>query len=150
MKKTGITATAVFSLFLVWFAGSAIMDNPLLLPGPIAVFSAFGNIITEETGLLAIGTTLLRLALAMGVGKYMPWFVTLLAFFSLSSFGFPGTNSFIGEFLVLAGAFEHNTWLALAAYNWGPGNVDRKTRTMPEETRNYVSRVTGHYRDFKA
>lgn len=67
MKKTGITATAVFSLFLVWFAGSAIMDNPLLLPGPIAVFSAFGNIITEETGLLAIGMTLLRLALAMGV-----------------------------------------------------------------------------------
>jgi len=50
----------------------------------------------------------------------MPWFVTLLAFFSLSSFGFPGTNSFIGEFLVLAGAFEHNTILALAAI---PGAV---------------------------
>jgi NADH-quinone oxidoreductase subunit M len=60
------------------------------------------------------------LALAAGVGRYMPWFVTLLAFFSLSSFGFPGTNSFIGEFLVLAGAFEHNTWLALAAI---PGAV---------------------------
>lgn len=61
-----------------------------------------------------------ELALATGVGRYMPWFVTLLAFFALSSFGFPGTNSFIGEFLVLAGAFEHNTWLALAAI---PGAV---------------------------
>ncbi|WP_456386211.1 NADH-quinone oxidoreductase subunit M [Desulfolithobacter sp.] len=61
-----------------------------------------------------------ELRLAAGVGKYMPWFVTFLAFFSLSSFGFPGTNSFIGEFLVLAGAFEFNKWLALAAI---PGAV---------------------------
>jgi proton-translocating NADH-quinone oxidoreductase, chain M len=60
------------------------------------------------------------LATAAGVGKYMPWFVTYLAFFALSSFAFPGTNSFIGEFLVLAGAFEHNTFLALAAI---PGAV---------------------------
>jgi len=61
-----------------------------------------------------------ELALASGVGKYMPWFVTFLVFFSLSSFGFPGTNSFIGEFLVLAGAFEHDKILALAAI---PGAV---------------------------
>jgi len=61
-----------------------------------------------------------ELALASGVGKYMPWFVSFLAVFSLSSFGFPGTNSFIGELLVLAGAFERNTILALAAI---PGAV---------------------------
>src|SRR5665647_158930 len=60
------------------------------------------------------------LAVASGVGKYMPWFVTFFAVFSLSSFGFPGTNSFIGEFLILAGTFEHNTILALAAI---PGAV---------------------------
>ncbi len=58
---------------------------------------------------------------ATGVGKYMPIFVTFLAFFSLSSFGFPGTNSFIGEFMILAGAFEPDIslqkfpYLALAA-----------------------------------
>ncbi|MBV5317351.1 MAG: NADH-quinone oxidoreductase subunit M [Desulfobulbaceae bacterium] len=61
-----------------------------------------------------------ELAMASGVGKYMPWFATFLAVFSLSSFGFPGTNSFIGEFLVLAGTFEKNTILALAAI---PGAV---------------------------
>jgi NADH-quinone oxidoreductase subunit M len=61
-----------------------------------------------------------ELSLAAGLGKYMPWFVTFLVFFSLSSFGFPGTNSFIGEFLVLAGAFEHDKILALAAI---PGAV---------------------------
>ncbi|MBU0664538.1 MAG: NADH-quinone oxidoreductase subunit M [Proteobacteria bacterium] len=57
---------------------------------------------------------------ATGVGKYMPIYVTFLAFFSLSSFGFPGTNSFVGEFMILAGTFKHNISLALAAI---PGAV---------------------------
>jgi len=61
-----------------------------------------------------------ELRLATGVGKYMPWYVTFFAFFALSSFGFPGTNSFIGEFLVLAGTFEVSKPLALAAI---PGTV---------------------------
>jgi NADH-quinone oxidoreductase subunit M len=61
-----------------------------------------------------------ELDVAAGVGKYMPWYVTYLAFFALSSFAFPGTNSFIGEFLVLAGTFKENVWLALAAI---PGAV---------------------------
>jgi len=57
---------------------------------------------------------------ATGVGKYMPIYVTFLTFFSLSSFGFPGTNSFVGEFMILAGTFKHSTVLALAAI---PGAV---------------------------
>lgn len=61
-----------------------------------------------------------ELAMATGVGRYMPWYVTFLALFALSSFGFPGTNSFIGEFLVLAGTFEKDIVLALAAI---PGAV---------------------------
>ncbi|NLZ18200.1 MAG: NADH-quinone oxidoreductase subunit M [Desulfobulbaceae bacterium] len=55
------------------------------------------------------------LAKATGLGPYMPWFATFFTFFSLSAFAFPGTNSFIGEFLVLAGAFAHKPALALAA-----------------------------------
>ena len=57
---------------------------------------------------------------ATGVGQYMPVFVTFLGFFSLSSFAFPGTNSFVGEFMILAGAFEYSIPLALAAI---PGAV---------------------------
>lgn len=57
---------------------------------------------------------------AAGVGKYMPIFVTFLAFFSLSSMAFPGTNSFVGEFMVLAGAFEFDIVIGLAAI---PGAV---------------------------
>ena len=57
---------------------------------------------------------------ATGVGKHMPIFVTFLAFFSLSSFGFPATNSFVGEFMIIAGTFEHDIVLALACI---PGAV---------------------------
>lgn len=57
---------------------------------------------------------------ALGIGKHMPIFVTFLAFFSLSSLAFPGTNSFVGEFLILAGAFEHNKIVAAFAI---PGAV---------------------------
>jgi NADH-quinone oxidoreductase subunit M len=40
-----------------------------------------------------------------GLAKTMPIYATLLVIFSLSSLGLPGTNSFVGEFLVLLGAF---------------------------------------------
>jgi len=36
----------------------------------------------------------------------MPVYVFFLGIFSLSSFGFPGTNSFVSEFLVLLAAFS--------------------------------------------
>lgn len=35
--------------------------------------------------------------------------------FALSSLGFPGTNSFVGEALVLIGAFAHAPWVGAAA-----------------------------------
>jgi len=46
-----------------------------------------------------------ELAMATGAGKYMPIYVMFLGFFSLSSLAFPGTNSFVGEFMILVGAF---------------------------------------------
>ena len=39
------------------------------------------------------------------LGAMMPIYVLFLGIFSLSSFGFPGTNSFVSEFLVLLAAF---------------------------------------------
>ncbi|MDO9584997.1 MAG: proton-conducting transporter membrane subunit, partial [Syntrophales bacterium] len=40
-----------------------------------------------------------------GLGKIAPVYVGFFAFFSLSAFAFPGTNSFVGELYVLVGAF---------------------------------------------
>jgi NADH-quinone oxidoreductase subunit M len=45
---------------------------------------------------------------AAGIGKYMPVFSFFLGAFCLSSLAFPGTNSFIGEFLVLCGGFARS------------------------------------------
>jgi len=39
--------------------------------------------------------------------------------------------------------YDQDIPLALAAYNWGMGNVDAQKRPMPEETRNYIAKITG-------
>jgi NADH-quinone oxidoreductase subunit M len=68
-----------------------------------------------------------ELAAAAGLGKSMPIFTFFLGVFCLSSLAFPGTNSFIGEFLVLSGGFAVSLLLvacavpgvvASAAYNF--------------------------------
>jgi NADH-quinone oxidoreductase subunit M len=46
-----------------------------------------------------------RIADNVGLTKPMPRYATVLVIFALSSLGLPGTNSFVGEFLVLAGTF---------------------------------------------
>ncbi len=40
--------------------------------------------------------------------------------------------------------------VALAAYNWGMGNVERNPGRLPEETRTYISRVNRYYDEAKA
>ena len=52
---------------------------------------------------------------AAGLGKEMPVFAGFLGVFCLSSMAFPGTNSFIGEFLVLVGGFAISWKLVLCA-----------------------------------
>ncbi len=50
-----------------------------------------------------------------GIAQNVPIFVSFLTVFSLSSLAFPATNSFVGEFLVLAGAFSENKIIGGAA-----------------------------------
>jgi NADH-quinone oxidoreductase subunit M len=47
----------------------------------------------------------------LGLGKYLPVFMGFWGVLALSSFAFPGTNNFVGEFLVFVGAFEKNLWI---------------------------------------
>ncbi|MCX6160355.1 MAG: NADH-quinone oxidoreductase subunit M, partial [Ignavibacteriae bacterium] len=52
-----------------------------------------------------------------GIGKLMPLFAGIFLLVSLSSIGLPGLNGFIGEFLILIGAFNslnlNSMWFAI-------------------------------------
>ncbi|MCC6235471.1 MAG: NADH-quinone oxidoreductase subunit M [Verrucomicrobiales bacterium] len=55
------------------------------------------------------------LARAAGLGRVMPRMAAFLGVFCLSSMAFPGTNSFVGEFLVMAGGFSVSKVLMICA-----------------------------------
>ncbi|MGE0616768.1 MAG: NADH-quinone oxidoreductase subunit M [Bacteriovoracia bacterium] len=47
-----------------------------------------------------------------GIAKVMPLFTIVFLIITLSSVALPGTNGFIGEFLILLGTFKTNPWVA--------------------------------------
>jgi NADH-quinone oxidoreductase subunit M len=50
-----------------------------------------------------------------GIARVVPMFAAILTFVSLSSIGLPGTNGFVGEFLVLIGSFRTYPGLTIIA-----------------------------------
>ena len=50
-----------------------------------------------------------------GCSRTMPLFGIMFLFFSMANLSLPGTSSFIGEFLVLTGLFETNSFVAVLA-----------------------------------
>ncbi len=48
-----------------------------------------------------------------GLAHRMPAYSAIFMVFTMASIGLPGTSGFVGEFLVLVGAFRVNFWLAL-------------------------------------
>jgi NADH-quinone oxidoreductase subunit M len=51
-----------------------------------------------------------------GLSRRMPIFATIFMIVTLSSIGLPGTNGFVGEFLILLGSFESSLrWYAIIA-----------------------------------
>ena len=50
-----------------------------------------------------------------GLVNRMPGYALIFLFFTMASIGLPGTSGFVGEFLVLVGAFQANTWVAFVA-----------------------------------
>ncbi len=48
-----------------------------------------------------------------GLGDRMPLYAFAFMLFTMASIGLPGTSGFVGEFLVLVGAFHVSIWLAL-------------------------------------
>lgn len=50
-----------------------------------------------------------------GIVHRMPRYATFFLVFTLANVGLPGTTGFVGEFLVLVGVFQVNTWVAVLA-----------------------------------
>jgi len=50
-----------------------------------------------------------------GLVERMPKYAIIFMLFMMASVGLPGTGGFVGEFLVLVGAFQANTWVAALA-----------------------------------
>ncbi|MBK8229901.1 MAG: NADH-quinone oxidoreductase subunit M [Candidatus Eisenbacteria bacterium] len=48
-----------------------------------------------------------------GLAQVIPWFTVVFVYVTLSSVGLPGLNGFVGEFLVLMGAFGENRLAAV-------------------------------------
>lgn len=63
--------------------------------------------ITEKIGTTVIGPY-------HGLAKYLPKLCWLTLFFVAASIGLPGTNSFVGEFILLFGVLQNNSIIALA------------------------------------
>ena len=69
-------------------------------------------------GLIYERTHTREIARFSGLAHVMPIYAALFAIIALSSMGLPGLNGFIGEFLVLVGAFQANrVWVYWAV--WG-------------------------------
>ena len=51
---------------------------------------------------------------------------------------------------ILLERYDGQTDLALAAYNWGMGNLEKKPDRLPAETLGYIERVSSHYKKLKA
>ena len=106
VSHMGFATFGIFALNVNGIEGATlVMINHGVTTG--ALFIAVG-IIYERLHTRDLGET-------AGMGKFMPVFAGFLGVFCLSSLAFPGTNSFIGEFLVLAGGFKVSILMVLCA-----------------------------------
>ena len=53
-----------------------------------------------------------RISYYGGVAQTMPLFVAFFRFFTMANIALPGTSSFVGEFMILVGFFQTNTFAA--------------------------------------
>jgi transglycosylase-like protein with SLT domain len=110
------------------------------LPAPF-----FANLIWQESGFNA---KVVSSAGAQGIAQFMP--ETAKEYGLVNPFDPIHAINAAGKFLNRLVAQFGNLGLAAAAYNAGPGRVSdyvAKRRGLPEETRNYVMRITGKAAD---
>jgi NADH-quinone oxidoreductase subunit M len=85
-----------------------------------AIFQMLSHGVVSGALFLCVGVIYDRMH-TREIGRYgglvhrMPLYATVFMVFTMASVGLPGTSGFIGEFMVLVGAYQANTWVALLA-----------------------------------
>ncbi|MES2619241.1 MAG: NADH-quinone oxidoreductase subunit M [Bacteroidota bacterium] len=102
----GLITAGVFTLTPAGLQGAAVQ---MFAHGfnVVGLFFA-AEIIFQRTGTLSISQL-------GGIRNVAPKFAACFMVVVLASVALPTTNAFIGEFLLLYGSYEYNTWLAVAA-----------------------------------
>jgi NADH-quinone oxidoreductase subunit M len=85
-----------------------------------AIFQMLSHGVVSAALFLIVGVIYDRLHTRLierydGLVSRMPNYALVFMIFMLASVGLPGTSGFVGEFLVIVGAFQANTWVALLA-----------------------------------
>lgn len=85
-----------------------------------AIFTMLSHGIVSGALFLLVGVVYDRLhtkeiARYGGLANNMKNYAVLFVFFSMASIGLPGTSGFVGEFLVLIGAYKADSWIAFLA-----------------------------------
>jgi NADH-quinone oxidoreductase subunit M len=85
-----------------------------------AIFQMLSHGIVSAALFLVVGVVYDRIhsreiAAYGGLVHRMPNYAVVFMVFTMAAVGLPGTSGFVGEFLVLAGAFQDSTWVAALA-----------------------------------
>ena len=85
-----------------------------------AIFQMISHGITTGALFLLVGVIYERthdrlIAHMGGLNSRLPRYAAIFGLFTFASIGLPGLSGFVGEFLVMLGAFQFNGWVAAAA-----------------------------------
>ncbi|MCF6301651.1 MAG: NADH-quinone oxidoreductase subunit M [Devosiaceae bacterium] len=85
-----------------------------------AIFQMISHGIVSAALFLAVGIIYDRMhtrdiSAYGGLVERMPRYAVVFMIFTMANVGLPGTSGFVGEFLILIGIFQINTWFAFAA-----------------------------------
>lgn len=114
----GFVTLGLFIAFVIFARGAESDAAALGLQGALVQMISHGLI--SAAMFLCVGVLYDRMHTRLikdygGVVNTMPVFASFMVLFSMANAGLPGTSGFVGEFLVILGAFQADFWYAFMA-----------------------------------
>lgn len=114
----GFVTLGLFIAFAIFARNTEAEGSTLGLAGALVQMISHG--LVSAAMFLCVGVLYDRMHTRMikdygGVVNTMPIFASFWVLFAMANTGLPGTSGFVGEFLVILGAFQANFWYAFLA-----------------------------------